>query len=87
MDSLNPHIKVNFLKELEKLELLENDRTTKLINRLFEYNLQKKSCGQKLFSDIKEQLFQIPTIKALIALRDNYNRVSESFLNIISLLF
>ena len=56
--------------------LLENDENN--CARYFRYNFQERRCGQDdvceepLFSDVDEELFEIPTIKALMALHDNY---------------
>jgi len=44
----------------------------------FRYNLQERRCGvedvcdEPLFSDVDESIFEVKTIKALIALHDNY---------------
>ena len=84
--SLPPSKKVkSWIENLKTLDLLENDE---VLNRYFKYNVQNKRCGQKdvckdrLFSDDKEELFEIPTIKALIAMRDNYIRVCKFSFNI-----
>merc|ERR1712029_537564 len=69
--------------ELSEDEFFE--LTEKLLNEdenncspYFRYNLQERRCGvedvcdEPLFSDVDEAMFEIKTVKALIALHDNY---------------
>lgn len=57
-------------------ELLENDENN--CAKYFRYNLQERRqgcqdvCEDPLFSDVDEALFEVPTIKKLLALHDNY---------------
>ena len=73
------------MENLETLDLLENDQ---VLDRFFKYNVQNKRCRQedmcknRLFSDDRKELFEIPTVKALMALRDNYIRVCKFSFNI-----
>jgi len=56
--------------------LLDNDENN--CAKYFRYNFQERRCGdddvcdEPLFSDVDEALFEVPTIKALMALHDNY---------------
>jgi len=71
---------VDNLSEEELFELteklLEEDENN--CAPYFRYNLQERRCGvedvceEPLFSDIDEAMFDIKTVKALIALHDNY---------------
>ena len=58
-------------------KLLDNDENN--CAKYFRYNFQERRCGvedvcdEPLFSDIDQDgLFQVPTIKTLMALHDNY---------------
>ena len=58
-------------------KLLDNDENN--CAKYFRYNFQVRRCGvedvcdEPLFSDIDQDgLFQVPTIKTLMALHDNY---------------
>ena len=56
--------------------LMENDENN--CAQYFRYNFQERRCGEDdvcdepLFSDLDEALFEVPTIKTLMALHDNY---------------
>ena len=61
-------------------KLMENDENN--CAKYFRYNFQERRCGEDdvcdepLFSDLDEALFEVPTIKTLMALHDNYEPVS-----------
>lgn len=60
--------------------LLDNDENN--CAKYFRYNFQERRCGEEdvcdepLFSDVDEALFEVPTVKTLMALHDNYVPVS-----------
>ena len=65
-------------------KLLENDENN--CSQYFRYNLQERRCGEEdtcdepLFSEVdQDALFEVPTIKTLMALHDNYIPVSKYF--------
>merc|ERR1711997_533698 len=69
------------LTEEELFELTERlfDNDDNNCAKFFRYNFQERRCGQDdvcdepLFSDVDEEaLFQVPTVKTLMALHDNY---------------
>lgn len=49
--------------------------------RYFKYNLQERRqgcedvCDEPLFQDVSEEIFEVKTIKTLLALHDNYEPV------------
>ena len=62
-------------------KLMENDENN--CAKYFRYNFQERRCGEDdvcdepLFSEVDhEALFEVPTIKTLMALHDNYEPVS-----------
>ena len=62
-------------------KLLQNDENN--CSQYFRYNLQERRCGEEdtcdepLFSEVdQDALFEVPTIKTLMALHDNYIPVS-----------
>ncbi len=65
-------------EEIEELteKLLDNDENN--CARFFRYNLQERRqgcedvCDEPLFQDIEPELFEVPTVAALLALHDNY---------------
>ena len=64
-------------------KLMENDENN--CAKYFRYNFQERRCGEDdvcdepLFSDLDVALFEVPTIKTLMALHDNYVPVSVIF--------
>jgi hypothetical protein len=62
-------------------KLLDNDENN--CSKFFRYNLQERRqgcedvCDEPLFSDIQPELFEVPTIAALLALHDNYEPVRK----------
>lgn len=62
-------------------KLLEEDDNN--CARFFRYNLQSRRCGDQdvcdepLFSDVDERLFEVETVKKLMALHDNYIPVTN----------
>ena len=65
-------------------KLLENDENN--CSQYFRYNLQERRCGEEdtcdepLFSEVdQDALFEVPTIKTLMALHDNYIPVSSKY--------
>ena len=68
-------------------KLLENDENN--CSQYFRYNLQERRCGEEdtcdepLFSEVdQDALFEVPTIKTLMALHDNYIPVSSKYFKI-----
>ena len=74
--------------EEELFELTEQmlDEDSNNCARYFWYNLQERRqgeedvCDEPLFQNIDEELFEVETIKKLIALHDNYEPVSSDTL-------
>ena len=77
--------------EEELFELTEQmlDEDSNNCARYFWYNLQERRqgeedvCDEPLFQNIDEELFEVETIKKLIALHDNYEPVRSDTQNLI----
>lgn len=64
--------------------LLENDENN--CTKYFRYDFQRRRegcedvCDDPLFYDVQPELWEVPTVKKLIALYDNYERVKYLFI-------